>query len=167
MYSEHVRYTEQLERFHAAFPREQVLALIYEDFKRDNMATFEQILRFLELDDDAAAAETVASIEPVRTRPVRESRSTTLHRMVARVRLAGRAPERVGPLARTAAAMVPAAMRSPEFSSRWRRAVYSEQRPPDERLMRELRVRFRPQVEAFGSYLGRDLIDLWGYAQDG
>ncbi|HEY1833961.1 MAG TPA: sulfotransferase [Solirubrobacteraceae bacterium] len=165
MYSEHVRYTEQLERFHAAFPREQVLALIYEDFKRDNMATFEQILRFLDLDlDDAERA--IAAIEPVRTRPVRESRSATLHRMVARVRLAGRAPERVGPLARAAAAMVPAAMRSPEFSNRWRRAVYAEQRAPDELLMRELRVRFRPQVEAFGSYIGRDLVDLWGYAQD-
>jgi hypothetical protein len=164
LYSEHVRYREQLERFHAAFPREQVLALIYEDFKRDNAATFKQILDFLNIEE---AGEGAVPIEPVRTRPVRESRSATLHRMVSRVRLASRAPERAGPLARTAAAMVPQAMRTPEFGKRWRRLAYADQRPPDESLMRELRVRFRSEVEAFGSYLGRDLIDLWGYAQDG
>ncbi len=35
-YSEHVRYVEQLRRYHAVFPREQVLVLIYDDFRADN-----------------------------------------------------------------------------------------------------------------------------------
>jgi hypothetical protein len=29
--------------------------------------------------------------------------------------------------------------------------------------MEELRRRFRPEVQAFGDYIGRDLIALWGY----
>ncbi len=51
MYSEHVRYVEQLRRYHALFPREQVLVLIYDDFRRDNEATVRRVLRFLEVDD--------------------------------------------------------------------------------------------------------------------
>ena len=33
----------------------------------------------------------------------------------------------------------------------------------DEELMRELRRRFKGEVEAISEYLGRDLITLWGY----
>src|SRR6185312_1106844 len=52
-YSEHVRYTEQLRRYHAAFPREQVLVLVYEEFRADNERTVGEVLRFLQLDDTA------------------------------------------------------------------------------------------------------------------
>src|SRR5271155_1319829 len=38
-YSERVRYVEQLRRYHALFPAERVLVLIYDDFRRDNEAT--------------------------------------------------------------------------------------------------------------------------------
>ncbi len=34
---------------------------------------------------------------------------------------------------------------------------------PDEQLMRELRGRFKGEVEALSEYLGRDLVALWGY----
>ena len=51
LYSEHVRYVEQLRRYHAVFPPEQVLVLIYEDFRRDNEAAVRQVLRFLDVDD--------------------------------------------------------------------------------------------------------------------
>ena len=36
LYSEHVRYVEQLRRYHDLFPRSQVLVLIYDDFRNDN-----------------------------------------------------------------------------------------------------------------------------------
>jgi hypothetical protein len=157
LYSEHVRYVEQLRRFHDAFGRERVLVLVYEDFKRDNRAVFKEMLRFLDLDD--AQVE----IEPVRTKPVREARSVLAHRAVNRVRLAKRAPERVGPLARAVATLIPAAARSQRFGARWRRALYADQKPPDEELMSELRERFRPEVEALSEYLDRDMIARWGY----
>ena len=33
----------------------------------------------------------------------------------------------------------------------------------DERLVEELRRRYKPEVEALSDYLGRDLVALWGY----
>ncbi len=53
LYSEHVRYVEQLRRYHAVFAREQVLVLIYDDFRADNEATVRRVLRFLDVDDTA------------------------------------------------------------------------------------------------------------------
>ena len=41
--------------------------------------------------------------------------------------------------------------------------VHTTPDPVDERVMLELRRRFRGEVLALGEYLGRDLIDLWGY----
>ena len=38
-YSEHVRYVEQLSRYHARFSADQILVLIYDDFRRDNEGT--------------------------------------------------------------------------------------------------------------------------------
>src|SRR5579875_2755378 len=52
-YSDHVRYVEQLRRYHERFAPEQVLVLIYDDFRRDNDATVRRVLRFLEVDDTA------------------------------------------------------------------------------------------------------------------
>src|SRR5271156_5100787 len=54
LYSEHVRYVEQLRRYHAVFAPEQVLVLIYDDFRADNEATVRRVLRFLEVDDGVA-----------------------------------------------------------------------------------------------------------------
>jgi hypothetical protein len=50
IYSDRVRYVEQLRRYHAVFPPEQVLVLIYDDFRDDNDATLGRVLRFLEVD---------------------------------------------------------------------------------------------------------------------
>jgi hypothetical protein len=44
-----------------------------------------------------------------------------------------------------------------------RRIVHGNPPPPDEKLMLELRRRFRPEVVALSDYLGRDLVRLWGY----
>jgi len=46
LYSERVRYVEQLRRFDAVFPPEQMLVLIYDDFRADNAATVARVLRF-------------------------------------------------------------------------------------------------------------------------
>ena len=53
LYSDHVRYVEQLRRYEAVLRAEQILVLIYDDFRRDNEATVARVLRFLEVDDRA------------------------------------------------------------------------------------------------------------------
>jgi hypothetical protein len=45
-YSQLVHYVEQLRRYHTAFGPEQVLVLIYDDFRADNESTVRTVLRF-------------------------------------------------------------------------------------------------------------------------
>jgi hypothetical protein len=149
LYSDHVRYVDQLRRFYAEFPPEQVLVLLYDDFRADNEGTVRTVLRFLDVDDEAP-------IEVRRANPTVSVRSRRLHGLL----------QSRGPLARTirtsAKALTPRG---------WRRALraanypvlVADDRQADKQLMLELRRRFKGEVVALSEYLGRDLIDLWGY----
>jgi Sulfotransferase domain len=154
LYSEHVRYVEQLRRYHAVFSREQVLVLIYDDFRADNEATVRRVLRFLEVDDTIPIQATEAN-------PTVHVRSLRMYELVRSLYL-GR-----GPLARVAKtgikALTPQRLRRQALESTRERVLYSAPPPPDEQLMRELRVRFKDEVVALSEYLGRDLVTFWGY----
>jgi hypothetical protein len=154
LYSDHVRYVEQLRRYHAAFSEEQVLVLIYDDFRRENEATVRRVLRFLEVDDTAAIA--VREVNP--TVLVRSQQFEEVVREVA----VGR-----GVLSRavkvTVKTLTPSGLRRRALRATWRRGVYGSPPSPDERLMAELRRRFKGEVVALSEYLERDLVSLWGY----
>jgi hypothetical protein len=153
-YSEHVRYLEQLRRFHAVFAPEQVLVLIYDDFRADNAGTVRRVLRFLDVEEVAPVAVGEAN-------PSVRVRSHQLDGLVRSVSL-GR-----GPMARAVKAPVkaltPARLRRRALHATWSRVVYGRPGPPDERLVSELRRRFKSEVVALSEYLGRDLVTLWGY----
>jgi hypothetical protein len=155
-YSNHVRYVEQLRRYHAVFPPENVLVLIYDDFRRDNEATVRKVLRFLDVDD-------TSPVETIDTEPLKAVRSLPLHQLASAARVARMNPVAAGPVSRTVNALTPRPLRSEAFRAFWRRVVYSAARPPDEEFMLELRRRFKPEVVALSDYLGRDLVSLWGY----
>jgi hypothetical protein len=154
MYSDRVRYVEQLRRYHDVFPREQVLVLIYDDFRRENEATVRRALRFLDV-DDTYPIEVLEANRSVRVRSVY---------LVALVRAV---QEGRGPASSAARRTVTALTSRPRGSAllrlAWRRLVYTDPHPPDERVMLELRRRFKPEVVTLSEYLGRDLVSLWGY----
>jgi hypothetical protein len=156
LYSEHVRYVEQLRRYHAVFSPEQVLVLIYDDFRRDNDGTMRKVMHFLEVDENSP-------IESIETKRVKAVRSLPLHHLAHGVQVAKRNPAAAGRVARTVNTLTQGPLRSDRFRSMWRRVVYAAPRPPDEQLMLELRRRFKPEVVALSDYLGRDLVTLWGY----
>ncbi len=153
-YSERVRFVEQLQRYHAVFAPEQLLVLIYDDFRRENEATVRGVLRFLEVDDRLPVDVTEAN-STVRMR------SQRLDDVVHAVSV-GR-----GPVSRAVKASVkklaPRRMRRRALGTVRRRAVLAPLSPPDEGLMLELRRRYKPEVVAVSEYLGRDLVTLWGY----
>lgn len=153
-YSDRVRYVEQLERFAGHFPREQILVLIYDDFRRDNEGTVRRVLDFL----GVAADQPIPVIE---ANPTVHVRSLRADRMI-RSFYAGR-----GPLARSlkwlAGRLPHADAAKASIQSARRRLLYGAPRPPDEEFMLELRRRFRGDVAALGDYLDRDLITEWGY----
>jgi hypothetical protein len=154
LYSEHVRYVEQLRRYRAVFAPEQMLVLIYDDFRADNETTVRSVLRFLEVDD-------TTPIELMEANPTVSVRSQRLHELVHAVSV-GR-----GPISRAVKAAVkaltPTSVRRGALHATQRSVVYREPTAPDERLMLDLRRRFKGEVAALSEHLGRDLITLWGY----
>jgi hypothetical protein len=155
LYSDHVRYVEQLRRYHEAFPAEQILVLIYDDFRQDNAGTVRAVLQFLGADERAPIDVMDANSTVIRMR------SQQLDELMNVVSV-GR-----GPISRSVKAGVKALtsshLRSTAMRVTQRRLIYGRPQPPDERLMLELRRRFKGQVVALSEYLDRDLVTLWGY----
>lgn len=154
LYSNHVRYVEQLRRYHAAFPPEQVLVLIYDDFRRDNEATVRAVLRFLDVDE-------TLPVDVLDANPTTRMRSQQLDELVHAVSV-GR-----GPVSRAVKAgvkaLTPGRLRGRALRVAQRHVVLGSPRPPDEGLMLEVRRRYKGEVVALSEYLGRDLVSMWGY----
>jgi Sulfotransferase family len=139
LYSEHVRYVEQLRRFEAEFGRDRMLLIVYDDFRRDNETTMRRVQRFLEIDD-------TLPLTTLQTKPLNAVRSVRAHRL----------KEALGRIK-------PAWLPSGPLAGAARRLAYAAPRDPDADLVLELRRRFKPEVVALGEYLDRDLVSLWGY----
>jgi len=157
-YSDHVHYVDQLRRFHAAFPAEQLLVLIYDDFRSENEATVRKVLRFLDVDD-------TVPVVPQDANPTVRVRSLQLDSVV-RGLYGGGGPVSRG-VAATVKALTPTRLRRGAARSFRQRVVYGRPRPADDRVMSELRARYRGEVEALSEYLDRDLLELWGYDSPG
>jgi hypothetical protein len=154
LYSDHVRSVEQLRRYHAVFPPEQVLVLIYDDFRCDNEATLRKVLRFLEVDD-------TPPLQVREANPTVRVRSQRMNELLHAVSVGH------GPFSRAVKASVkavtPRRLRRSALFATQERVVFGDPHPPDEEFMAALRARFKPEVVALGEYLGRDLVTLWGY----
>ncbi len=154
LYSEYVKYVEQLGRYRAHFPEEQMLVLIYDDYRRDNEATVRRVQRFLEVDD-------THPLNVKEANPTVRVRSQRLHSVVHALASGD------GPLPRavqaTAKTLAPRQLSRESAIAIRNRILFGKPRAPDESLMIELRRRFKPEVEALSEYLGRDLVTLWGY----
>ncbi len=152
-YTERARYLEQLRRYHAVFPSEQVLVLIYEDFRADNEATLREVERFLGVDDSLP-------FEPVEANPTVRRRVEVDRRLSALAY--GRGPLARG-LKRAIKLLTPRRLRRDALRGVRRRATLTSPAAQDDELMLELRRRFEPEVRELSSYLGRDLVARWGY----
>jgi hypothetical protein len=156
LYSDFIRYVAQLERFHAVLPAEQIKVVIYDDFRAENERTVREVCSFL-------GVEQSVPVQALEANPTVRPRSQALNELVHAVGV-GR-----GPVSRavkqTIKALTPDDARRRAFHAFKRRAVFAPARPPDESVLRRLRVRYRNEVVATSEYLGRDLVELWGYDQ--
>ena len=146
LYSEHVRYVEQLRRYEERFPSDQIMVLIYDDFRADNEGTLGNVLRFIGVDETAAAI--VPEVNPAVR--VRSQRIYGAVHSLARRRSVRRATRTLG-----IDRMRLVAIRD--------RLLYRAPEQPDEAFTLELQRRFKPEVQALSEHLGRDLVALWGY----
>jgi Sulfotransferase family len=154
LYSEYVRFVEQLGRYRAVFGEEQMLVLLYDDFRADNEATVRRVLGFLGVDDGVA-------VNPVEANPTVRLRSQRLDELMHTVSV-GRGGFGGG-VKLAIKAVAPRSVRRGMLGVARRRLVLSSPPLPDEELMLELRRRYKPEVVALSEYLGRDLVSLWGY----
>jgi Sulfotransferase domain len=154
LYSEFLHYREQLERFHTVFPAERVKVLIYDDFHSDNERTVREVQRFLAVEDRGP-------VEAVRANPTVRPRSQLLNEAVHAIGI-GRGPISHA-LKGAIKAVTPAGPRRRALYAFQRRVVFGPPREADPRLLHELRVRYKDEVVAASEYLGRDLVELWGY----
>jgi hypothetical protein len=153
-YSTYIRYVEQIERYRAVFPAEQVLVLVYDDYRRDNIETLRRVFGFLGVDDRFP-------VQPERHNQAAGARFPTAGRALAAV-AHGRGPV-AGALKVAVKGATPRRARRGAVRLLYRRVLFTEPPPADEELMAELRTRFAPEVHELGAYLGRDLASLWGY----
>jgi hypothetical protein len=154
LYSDFIRYVEQLDRLYDAFPADQVKVLVYDDFRADNASTVRELRRFLGVQESLP-------VEHVQANPTVRPRSQVLNELVHAVGV-GRGPFSHA-VKRSIKAVTPAGPRRRALYALKRNVVFASPRPAPEALMRELRSRYRGQVAAAGEYLGRDLTKLWGY----
>lgn len=159
LYSEHVRYVEQLRRYGDRFPRERILILIYDDFLADNEGTLRRVLQFLDVEQDVP-------LERVHANPTNKTmRSQQIDDLVLAVTLGRSSLARAS--RRTLKLLAPREVRRRALQVVRQRAVLAPAAEPDAELMLQLRRRFKPEVVALGDYLGRDLVTQWGYADLG
>ncbi len=147
-YREVGRYAGQVERYLAAFPRDQVKTIIFEEFRSDPAGTYREVLWFLGVDPDH-----VVQLEQVN--PSLGVRSPRLHRFLL-----------TPALRKGFRRFAPVRIREKVRSSITR--INSEpQRPAFDPTLRELlQAEFRPDVERLGELIGRDLTSIW-YGEDG
>jgi hypothetical protein len=156
LYSEYVRYVDQLRRFEGVLPREQIKVIIFDDFRADNAAVAGDVLGFLGLGG-------AFDFEPVGDGRERKAiRTRRGHRLALALQRARRRPDRAGRGWRAVNALTPA-LRSKWVEDVARRLVFA--RPPaiSEAQLDELRRRYKPEVVALSEHLGRDLVREWGY----
>ncbi|MHB8242975.1 MAG: sulfotransferase family protein [Solirubrobacteraceae bacterium] len=154
LYSDHVRYTDQLRRYHKLFARDRVLVLIYDDYRRDNVGTLRKLLRFLEVDDEL-------EIPALQSNPSVQVQATRINSLLRSLTVADDPASRA--IKTTVRALTPQRLRQGALRATRKRVVLGEPSPPDEELMADLRRRFKGEVVELSEYLGRDLVSLWGY----
>jgi hypothetical protein len=153
IYSERIKYVEQLERYRSTFGADRLKILIYDDFRRDNAAAVHEVQRFLGIDE--------APVQALDVNPTGGPRGDWVVAANKRLRTSSGLPWRT--LRASGKALTSAALRKRVFYPLKRRAIWGPPPPPDEEFMQELRRRFKPEVLAFSEYMDRDLISLWGY----
>ena len=142
-YREVVGFSEQIERFLAVFPRDQVYICLFDDLRRDTAATYRNILTFLGVDPEFRPDFAVHNANKV----IRFPALRTLLR---------ESPDWVTQASRIA---IPSQSARDAIKARLRRLnTRFVSRPDwDPALKRQLREELRPEVQRLSELLERDL----------
>lgn len=166
-YSEMARFSEQIGRYTALFPKGRVKVVVMDDLAERTAEVYREILDFLGVDSGVP-------IPPAASRKVNPNKETRSRFVQARLRdwrlaLRGTLPRDgfpAGPDMQRKAwtRLLPAALqarlveRLTRLNTRW-----APLPPLDDGERRALMAKLAPEVVRLGDRLGRDLVALWGY----
>jgi hypothetical protein len=142
-YREVGRYAEQVERYLITFPREQIKIIIFEEFRRDPVGTYRDVLRFLGVDTDQV-------LRPTQVNPSLGARNRRLHRFLL-----------TPSLRKGFRRVAPSALHRP-LRDLITRANSRQSRPYlDPFLRARLQAEYQPDVARLSELIGRDLMAIW------
>jgi hypothetical protein len=145
-YRDVARFSEQLERYFDVFGRQQVMVILYDDFKEDTLRVYRNALEFLGVDSTFAANFEVVNAN-------KRVRSVVLQRYL-------KSPPR---LARRVGFILPGAIEANLRNALGRLNVREAERTPMDAALRiTLQEDFREEVMRLSSLLGRDLTSWSG-----
>jgi hypothetical protein len=144
-YSERMGFAEQIRRYLDYFPRRQVKILIFDDFKKDELTTYQMISGFLGVDTGFTPTTKIHN----------ENR-------VPRFKFVNRLLSALGDL--KIGSILPPKLRT---TLAWRlrdfNAKIEERSPLNPTLRKTLMKQAKPEVEKLSTLLNRDLLSLWNY----
>lgn len=140
-YSERIKFSEQITRYHDLFSENQVKISIYDDFKKDNLKTYRSVLEFLNVDINFIPHMKILNRN-------KKPRFNFINRIFAI--LGDTSVKNIFPIT----------MRK---SLRKLNMKYVKRKPLDSNLSRELIIKTSPEVEKLSELLHIDLLELWGY----
>jgi hypothetical protein len=149
-YSDIIKYTEQIKRYLKYFPRKNVKIIIYEDFRKDNLKTLKEILEFIGVDSgfnfELAEINTPVSVKNRFFKRIIDIPYIKFSRFIG-IRNRFNGPIR-------------------DFFLKLYSLAFYENRVEnrvDSALRIKLMKKYKGEVEKVSKFLGRDLVEFWGY----
>jgi hypothetical protein len=144
-YSERIRFSEQIKRYLDYFSREQVKICVFDDFQKDNLNIYRNILEFLNIDSDYTP-------RLKKYNQYRMPRFMFINRTLAAI---GDSP---------AISLLPYQFRNILSSAiRQFNKKSAKRKPLNVGLRKKLMKKGRPAVRELNKLVKRDLERLWGY----
>ena len=134
------RYAEQLERYLEIFAREQILVLLYDDFRKDELKETQRVYEFLELDSSFVPDSSL------RLNASGTPRNQSLHTFITRN----------NPVKRILTPLIPERLRL-ELATRLNQLNLEKPAPLDPSLRNELKTAFSEDISRLQNLIGRDL----------
>lgn len=141
-----VRYAEQIKRFTSCFPKKNIMIIFFDDFRKDNLKVYKQVLRFLEVDEKFTPSFDLLNAN-------KKVRFRRLKRIADRP-VVWRLPKKILP------GKVYGRLKSITYKVLIKRAP---RRPLDQAFRLRLMRKYQPEVVKLSKLLKKDLVKKWGY----
>ncbi len=154
-YSERVKYRDQIKRFYKYFSKEQIKIIIYDDWKKDNVKIYQDILAFLEVDP------TFIPIISNYNKGRKVARFKKIIDFSSDLRQNSKYWKIVNQLITLIFPEEELRLKSLSFVKD--NLLYSSVKPVNAQFKAELKQAFKPEVIALSNLINKDLISLWDY----